>query len=140
MSKRLAVRLCRSINIQMVGINRRHNGYIRRQPMERAVVFIRLHHHIFALLVHQHIRAVVHADSAEERIHGIQQMSQHRAGGRLAVRAGYAKRFLLPRHHSQHFRTLADVESLLSQIRVYRAILRNSRRAHNERVAGIESS
>ena len=65
--------------------------------MKRAVVFIGFHYHVLALFVQQQVRVVVHADTAEERIDGLHQVRDHRAGRRLSVRAGYAERFHLLR-------------------------------------------
>ena len=105
--------------------------------MERAVVLIRLHYHIFALAIQQQVRMIIHADAAEERINGVQQMCQHRAGGRLPVRTGYAERFHLPRHESQYFRPFADVKVLLTEESIDDAVFGHRGRTYDERVRAI---
>lgn len=64
----LAISLSRSVDIQMVGIDGCNHGYIGRKMMERAVVFVGLHHHILVLRVYQHIGVVVQTDAAQKGI------------------------------------------------------------------------
>ena len=140
MSERLAIGFRRAVYIQVVGIDGSDHGHVGCEMVERTVVLIRLDHHEVAVFLQQQVRAIVHTDSAEERVRAqlrlIQQMRQHGAGGRLAVRTGYAERFHLTRHQAQHLRPLEDVVTLLAQIDVQRAVVRNGRCAHHQRVAG----
>ena len=65
--------------------------------MERTVVFIRFYYHIITVLIHQHVRMIIHADTPQKRIHRLHQVGYHRTGGGLTMSAGYAEGFLLLR-------------------------------------------
>ena len=138
MGKGLAIRLFRTVNIKMIGINGRDDRHVGRQMMKRTVVLIGLDDHKGAVLIQKQVRAVVHTDAAEEGIGAqlrlIEQMGQHGAGRRLAVGTGHAQGFHLPRHKAQDLGTLADIESFLAQIGEYRTVLRHRRRTYDQRV------
>ena len=67
-SERFPIGFRGAIDIQMVRVHRCHHRHIRSQVMERAVVLIRLHDHITAILAEQYVGAIIHADTSQEGI------------------------------------------------------------------------
>ena len=110
--------------------------------MERTVVLVRLYHHITAVFLKQDIRAVVHANTAQESVRAyfrlIEKVSQHRAGSRLTMRTCHTERFQTICHQPQYLCPLADRITLFAQIGIDSTILWNCRCAHNQCVLRIE--
>ena len=135
--KSLFDRFVRPVNVEMVGIDRRHDRDVRIELQKRPIELVGLDDQSFPRAEHQ-VTTEILGNPAEKSAAAAPGLAieprGHRTGRRLAVRSGDGHQVFPLGHHAEHPRTLDDLESSIPEKSELQTIGRDRRRINHQRI------
>ena len=137
MCKTLEIVLIGAIDVEVVGIGRRHHSDVGAQVMKRAVKLVGLNHRELAGAREQEIAVVVAQHPSQESVAAnsrhLKDMGRHARRGGLAMRSGKAQSLAVVSDDTQHLGTLYNLKSIVTEVAQPGMVAGHRRRVNHQR-------